>query len=129
MLLWGDGLLDSESKAVIFTRLGWQNPQQTFPRGEVTKVGYRVIADTLQRVWWRYPDTPVGQDGVITPLLDDVEKINMTFYQQGEWSEEWNTELALPKAVTFTITLRDYGDIERVYLTAGKVLEKAQDES
>ena len=39
LLVFQEGLLDSESKGVLFARLGWQNPQQMFPRGEVSKVG------------------------------------------------------------------------------------------
>ncbi|MFC1236773.1 type II secretion system minor pseudopilin GspJ [Vibrio sp. F74] len=125
ILFWGDGLLDSDDKAVLFTRLGWQNPQQVFPRGEITKVGYRIVANRLERVWWRYPDTPVGQEGVITNLLNDVEKIDMQFYKEGGWSESWDEALALPKALSITFTLQDYGNIERVYLTAGERLQVA----
>ena len=32
-------LLDSESQGILFVRLGWKNPQQAFPRGEIIKVG------------------------------------------------------------------------------------------
>ncbi|MGT0149785.1 type II secretion system minor pseudopilin GspJ [Vibrio metschnikovii] len=56
---WRDYLLDSDEKGVLFTRLGWHNPQQQFPRGEVLKVGYRLKDHVLERVWWRYPDTPL----------------------------------------------------------------------
>ncbi len=58
LIFWSDYLLDSDAKGLMFARVGWHNPQQQFPRGEVTKVGYRVKEETLQRVWWRYPDTP-----------------------------------------------------------------------
>jgi general secretion pathway protein J len=76
LLMVQDGLLDSESKGILFTRLGWQNPQQMFPRGEISKVGYRIREETLERVWWRYPDTPVGLQGEVMPLLDDVEALD-----------------------------------------------------
>lgn len=128
ILYWQEGLLESEDKAVLFTRLGWQNPQQVFPRGEITKVGYRLIANQLERVWWRYPDTPVGQEGVVTRLLDDVEKIEMQFYNEGVWSESWDESLALPEAMSITFTLKDYGDVERVYLTAGAGLKLTSQE-
>lgn len=123
ILFWQEGLIESENKAVLFTRLGWQNPQQVFPRGEITKVGYRIVADRLERVWWRYPDTPVGQEGVVTSLLDDVDKIEMQFYKEGGWSESWDESSTLPKALSITFTLKDYGDVERVYLTAGERLQ------
>lgn len=121
---WSDGLLESDSKAVLFTRLGWLNPQQSFPRGEVSKVGYRVVADKLERVWWRYPDTPVGQEGIVTPMLDKVVSIDLRFYSKGDWLETWDKGLSLPKAIAFTIELEDYGKIERIYLTAGDTLIK-----
>lgn len=101
----------------MFTRLGWHNPQQQFPRGEVTKVGYRIKEETLERVWWRYPDTPTGQEGVVTPLLEGIEAFSLEFYNGSSWLEEWQTDRALPQAVRLKLTLKDYGEIERVYLT------------
>jgi general secretion pathway protein J len=128
VLYWQEGLLDSDEKAILFTRLGWHNPQQMFPRGEITKVGYRVVAGRLERVWWRYPDTTVGQEGVVTPVLDNVESIDIRFYQDTGWVEQWDQPLALPKAVAVTFQLTDYDTIERVYLTAGESLQKASDD-
>lgn len=122
IIVWGEGVINSEDKGLMFTRLGWQNPQQMFPRGEVTKVGYRVIEGTLERVWWRYPDTAVSDEGVVTPLLEDVEKIEVKFYRKEGWSETWQQSLTLPKAIAFIVHLKDYGEIERVYLTAGDKL-------
>ncbi|MBY7668822.1 type II secretion system minor pseudopilin GspJ [Vibrio anguillarum] len=119
MLIWKEYLLDSDQKGVLFARLGWHNPQQQFPRGEVTKVGYRIKEGVLERIWWRYPDTPAGQEGIITPLLHDVESLSLRFYNQGQWSEEWSDALKIPQAVAVKLALKDYGEIERIYLTAG----------
>ncbi len=119
LIAWGDYVLDSDDKGVMFTRGGWHNPQQQFPRGEVTKVGYRVKDEVLQRVWWRYPDTPAGQEGVVTPLLTEIESLDMTFYDGKKWQKNWAKSKALPKAVTVTLVLKDYGEIKRVYLTSG----------
>ena len=117
LILMQEYLLDSDSIGVMFTRLGWHNPQQQFPRGEVTKVGYRIKEETLERVWWRYPDTPTGQEGVVTPLLEGIEAFSFEFYNGSSWLKEWQTDRALPKAVKLKLTLKDYGEIERVYLT------------
>ncbi|EMP3073305.1 type II secretion system minor pseudopilin GspJ [Vibrio alginolyticus] len=117
LIFWSDYLLDSDTKGLMFARLGWHNPQQQFPRGEVTKVGYRLKEETLQRVWWRYPDTPVGQQGTVTPLLTQVESFDMRFYDGKQWKKEWAEEKALPKAVSVVLTLKDYGEIVRTYLT------------
>lgn len=113
LIFWSDYLLDSDTKGLMFARLGWHNPQQQFPRGEVTKVGYRLKEETLQRVWWRYPDTPVGQQGTVTPLLTQVESFDMRFYDGKQWKKEWAEEKALPKAVSVVLTLKDYGEIAR----------------
>ena len=117
LVLMQEYLLDSDTVGVMFTRLGWHNPQQQFPRGEVTKVGYRIKEETLERVWWRYPDTPTGQEGVVTPLLEGIEAFSLEFYNGSSWLKEWQTDRALPKAVRLKLTLKDYGEIERVYLT------------
>lgn len=119
LLWWGEGLIDSDDRAVLFTRLGWQNPQNMFPRGEVVKVGYRIRSEVLERVWWRYPDTPTAQPAVVTPVLDGVEAMRMRFYRNGNWHSDWDTDDALPQAVELTLTLNDYGELVRVYLTGG----------
>ncbi|EKO3557936.1 type II secretion system minor pseudopilin GspJ [Vibrio metschnikovii] len=125
LVQWRDYLLDSDEKGVLFTRLGWHNPQQQFPRGEVLKVGYRLKDHVLERVWWRYPDTPVAQEPVIAPVLSEVESWSMRFYQRGEWSEQWESERRLPEAVSVRLILKDYGEIERVYLLTGASLGEA----
>ncbi|WP_319535938.1 type II secretion system minor pseudopilin GspJ [uncultured Vibrio sp.] len=117
LIFWSDYLLDSDAKGVMFARLGWHNPQQQFPRGEVTKVGYRLKGETLQRIWWRYPDTPVGQQGIVTPLLTQVEAFDIRFYDGEQWKSDWDSNDSLPKAVSVVLTLKDYGKITRTYLT------------
>lgn len=127
LIQWQDYLLDSDAKGVMFTRLGWHNPQQQFPRGEVSKVGYRIKDDQLERVWWRYVDTPAGQEGVVMPLLDGVESFEMRFYDGSQWSDNWQKNSSLPQAVTVSLELQDYGKIERIYLTTGGSLEGSEE--
>ncbi|MGL4223705.1 MAG: type II secretion system minor pseudopilin GspJ [Vibrio sp.] len=126
LLQWQASLLDSDQHGLLFTRLGWHNPQQQFPRGEVAKVGYRIYEQRLERIWWHYPDTPVGQSGLVTPLLTGVEDWQVQFYQQGEWRTEWSTKHALPEAVKVMLQLQDYGQLERIYLTGGATLNQAE---
>ncbi|MFM2588521.1 type II secretion system minor pseudopilin GspJ [Vibrio sp. TBV020] len=127
LIQWQDYLLDSDAKGIMFTRLGWHNPQQQFPRGEISKVGYRIKDEQLERVWWRYVDTPVGQEGVIMPLLDGVESFKMRFYDGSQWSDNWQNNYRLPTAVTVSLELKDYGKIERIYLTTGATLESGEE--
>ena len=122
-------LLDSESQGILFVRLGWKNPQQAFPRGEITKVGYRLVENTIERLWWRYPDTPVGQKPVVTPLIDGVEELKFEFYDGKKWVKIWDVKNQLPKATKVIITFKDYGDVERIYLTSGFKVEENSDQN
>lgn len=118
-LQWKSYLLDSDSQGVMFIRLGWPNPQQQFPRGNLTKVGYRLKEHVLERVWWQYPDTTINEPPVVMPLLTGVESWSMRFYFNEKWSDDWDEIDSLPKAVEVTLKLQDYGDITRIYLVAG----------
>ncbi|MBB1313341.1 MULTISPECIES: type II secretion system minor pseudopilin GspJ [Aliivibrio] len=120
-----DYLLDSESQGILFVRLGWKNPQEAFPRGEITKVGYRVVENKLERLWWRYPDTPVGQKPVVTPLIDGVEEIKFEFYDGKTWQKKWQKKNELPFAIKLLIVFKDYGDVDRIYLTSGYQLDES----
>lgn len=126
LIFWSDYLLDSDAKGVMFARLGWHNPQQQFPRGEVTKVGYRLKGGTLQRIWWRYPDTPVGQEGIVTPLLTQVESFDLRFYDGKQWQNSWDSSNTLPKAVSVVLMLKDYGKVTRTYLTPDGTLGESE---
>ena len=119
LIEWQDYLLDSDMKGVMFARSGWHNPAQQFPRGDVTKVGYRVKDSQLERVWWHYVDTPTGQQGLVMPLIDQVEAFEMRFFDGEQWSSRWDKSMVLPKAVQVSLTFSDYGKIERIYLTGG----------
>ncbi len=123
LLAWGQGLLESDTSGALFTRLGYDNPLSQLPRGEVTKVGYRVIDEKLERVWWRYPDTSVSEPAIERVLLSGVESFNLEFYDGNEWLEEWQVKYELPYAVRMTIELQQWGEIERLYLiTQGRVV-------
>ncbi len=123
LVFFGDNLIDSDSKGIVFSRMGWLNPQQQFPRGEVTKVGYRIQDDVLQRVWWRYPDTVAGDQMIVSPLLSRVTDFDVRFYNGKKWLSDWTVKYTLPQAVAITLTLEDYGQIRRVYLTPGSKLQ------
>lgn len=122
LLAWGPGILESELNGVMFTRLGYSNPMSQLPRGEVTKVGYRVKDQALQRVWWRYPDTSVSEPAIERTLLKNVESFELQFYNGSEWLNEWAVKYELPYAVKMTLELEKWGTIERLYLvTQGRV--------
>ncbi len=122
-LLWmQDGLLSSDSVGILFTRHGWINPQMQFPRGDIIKVGYRLTGERLERVWWRYPDTVAGDNGIVRPLLTQVESIAFRLYFHHQWVDRWEDKGVLPEAISVKLTLKDYGEIERIYLVSGSEL-------
>ncbi|MGF1738866.1 type II secretion system minor pseudopilin GspJ [Photobacterium satsumensis] len=121
-------LLDSSSYGILFTRSGWQNPQQMFPRGENVKVGYRIVDEQLERVWFRYPDSVVGTEALVRAILPGVEEMSFRFYSDKKWLETWDKPAALPEGVMIKLTLEDYGDIERVYMLPTSALEAGDDE-
>ncbi|MGB2078497.1 MAG: type II secretion system minor pseudopilin GspJ, partial [Vibrio sp.] len=114
-LLHGTQVIDSDKEGILFIRLGWMNPEQAFPRGEVLKVGYRLRNDVLERVWWRYPDTPSGEPALVRPILDKVTDLSFRFYNGSTWVNEWQEQGILPLAIEVNLNLEDYGDIKRVY--------------
>lgn len=120
-------LLDSSSYGILFTRTGWQNPQQMFPRGENVKVGYRVVDEQLERVWFRYPDSVVGSEALVRPILPNVEEISFRFYSDKKWLETWDRPAELPEGVMIKLKLGDFGDIERVYILPTSGLEASND--
>lgn len=128
LLLSGEYLLDSSSQGIMFTRTGWQNPQQMFPRGENVRVGYRIVEDTLERVWFRYPDTVVGSEPLIRQVLAKVTKLSFRFYSKQKWQEEWAQAAALPEGIMIQLTLEDFGEIERVYMLPTSALSATEQE-
>ncbi|RJX72468.1 type II secretion system protein GspJ [Vibrio sinensis] len=129
LIHWQDYLLDSDARGVMFARTGWHNPQQQFPRGEVTKVGYRIKDGVLERLWWRYVDTPAGQEPIVMPLIDGVEEFDMRFFDDKSWQMTWDKPGKLPAGVSVRLKLKDFGDIERIYLTGGGALVGAKGEN
>ncbi|WP_087023285.1 type II secretion system minor pseudopilin GspJ [Thaumasiovibrio subtropicus] len=123
LILAGEYLIDSSSNGIMFTRGGWQNPNAMFSRGEVVRVGYRIIEDTLERVYFRYPDSVVGEEPLVTPLLQQVTEVKFAFYQGDDWSANLSEGGSLPEGVRVTLTLEDYGEIERIYVLPKSVVQ------
>lgn len=122
LMLWQQGLLESEGRGLLFARLGWLNPQNQFPRGEVAKIGYRLQVGKLERLWWRYPDTSVGEPPVVLPIFTKVEAFDLRFYNGESWSNEWQTDMTLPLAVEVKIRFEDFDEVNRIYLTPAGTL-------
>lgn len=87
-----------------------------------------MVDDTLERVWFRYPDTVVGTDALVRPILTGVEKLAFRFYSDKKWSDRWDKAATLPQGVMVQLTLEDYGEIERVYMLPTSVLTAEKEE-
>ena len=82
LLLAGDGVIESEDEGIAFTRLGWRNPAQMFPRGTVQAVGYRLVEERLERLHYLYPDQESGTEPQITVLLRDVQGLKFEYFDK-----------------------------------------------
>ena len=118
----GEYLLDSSSEGIMFVRGGWQNPQAMFPRGDITRVGYRIIDDKLERLWFRYPDTVVGAKPLVRVLLTGVTDLKFEFYYDKQWHHKWDKANSLPAGIKVMMTLKNLGEIERIYLLPASAL-------
>lgn len=121
-------LLDSSSAGIMFIRIGWQNPESMFPRGDVTRVGYLIVDDNLERVWFRYPDTVVGEKPLVKMLLKGVTKLTFEFYYDKKWHDKWDRSNAVPEGIKVIMTLKDLGDIERIYIVPSSALPKESEQ-
>lgn len=118
MLLAGDGVIDSQDHGIAFTRLGWRNPAQMFPRGTVQAVGYRLVDNRLERLHYLYPDQESGTEPQVTALLDDVEALKFEFFAQKKWQQSWQKN-TLPQGIAVIIELKSYGELRWQFLAAG----------
>ncbi len=106
-------------------RAGRGNPLN-LPRTELARVGYRFEEEVLWRDLWIDPGNVEAEPTTSTKILDDIEEIevHMLPWTANEvsingrgWSEKWPVPKAedLPAAVRIRITLKDRGEITRMF--------------
>ena len=122
------GYFDSDGGVLAFVRSGFDNPGYMMPRSELQPVVYRLWDGNLQRVTQTFVNGRSADPSVQT-LLENVNELSFRFYrsdtasnanqgvEQG-WSDSWETEGDLPKAVEVTIRSENFGTIRRVFLIA-----------
>lgn len=115
LLLAGDGVIDSDDQGIAFTRLGWRNPAQMFPRGTVQAVGYRLVENRLERLHYLYPDQQSGTEPQITVLLPDVQQLKFEYFSKNKWQTKWDNP-GIPQGIAFIITLKSYGELRWQFL-------------
>ena len=113
--------------ALEFSRGGWSNPGG-FPRGSVLRVAYSWEDDKLVRIHWPVMDRTLSTPAVRTELLDDVDSVEVRFLDSaGQWQTEWppvnlngpQALIARPRAVEFTLVLKDFGRVWRLVEISG----------
>jgi general secretion pathway protein J len=113
--------------ALEFSRGGWANPGG-FPRGTVLRVAYNFEDDKLVRYHWPVMDRTTGTPPVRTQLLDGVTDVEVRYLDgTGMWQLDWppvgmtgpQRLISRPRAVEFSIELKDFGRVTRLVETTG----------
>ncbi|WP_406665674.1 type II secretion system minor pseudopilin GspJ [Gallaecimonas sp. GXIMD1310] len=118
VLKGGYQLLGGDGDAVIFTRRGWQNPGAILPRSEVQLASYHLKDHQLIKQYYFYPDPEVGREPQTMVLLTKVSAFTVRYFDGKSWLKSWSAG-TLPVAISLTVTLKDYGKIERRFAIAG----------
>jgi len=112
----GKFMFDSDDSGIAFTRSGWRNPLSQLPRSSLQRVIYRVKDAHLERLSYVYLDPAVGEEPKRKLILENVEAMTFEFYYEKKWAETWTNKTALPDGVKIMLTLKRFGDIERLFL-------------
>ncbi|QSX41021.1 type II secretion system minor pseudopilin GspJ [Shewanella cyperi] len=111
----GKDMLDSDSEALVFYRIGWLNPDGKLPRGSLQSVAYVVKEGRLERWYYPYPEPEFGAEPLKTVLLDKVLEVQYAFYHDGAWQRKIEAT-ALPEAIAMEVDLEGFGKIQRKFL-------------
>ncbi len=108
--------------ALELTHGGWSNPV-SLPRGTLQRSAYRLEDDELVRYYWTVLDRTLSNEPIAVTILDGVESILFRYLlDSGDWIDQWPPPSApgplgfrqRPRAVEFTLTLQDAGEIRRI---------------
>lgn len=123
--------LMSVENGVALTRLGWANPFDLRHRSQMQRVEYRLLDNTLHRLYWPALDNQPGAEPVSTTLLEEVDSFVVRYLFRsatGEWQwlEQW-PDISLqgsppllipfPQSVEVEITFSDGSILHRYFRT------------
>ena len=111
----GNDILDSESEALVFYRLGWLNPDGLLPRGSLQSVAYVVNEGRLERWYFPYPEPEFGAEPIKTVVIDKVLSVEYSFFMDDKWERKVEAT-KLPKAIAMEIEIEGLGKIQRKFL-------------
>lgn len=112
-----EGISD-EVNEVLFVRHGWSNPGLLIPRGDLQKVGYRLIENKLERIHYNYVDSDFGEEPKVRVLLNDVSELSFEFYYESSW-QKTPLNTGLPQGIAITVTSEHFGSMRRQFLVSG----------
>jgi len=111
---------------VCLSRDGWRNPFWRQPRGTLQRVRYRLEDEAIVREYWTAMDVTLSNEPRRETLLDGVTEFRVEYLDsQGEVQSSWPPGAAglvdgqLPRGVSITIELADWGEIVRTLEVAG----------
>lgn len=122
--LIGDELADYR---LSLTRGGRQIPKRV-TKSKLQRVSYLLEDEILYRVSWPVLDQAQDTEPRRTEILNEVENVEVRFLgADDEWENSWDSAatpigqqgaaaIGLPRAVAVRITLKDYGEINRMFL-------------
>jgi general secretion pathway protein J len=122
--LIGDELADYR---LTLTRGGRHVPKR-IARSTLQRVGYLMEDEVLYRVSWPVLDQAQDTEPRKTRLLENVESFEIRFLKNdGEWETSWDSvgtpaqvpgavAIGIPRAVAINITLKDFGEINRIFI-------------
>lgn len=111
----GNDILDSESEALVFYRLGWLNPDGLLPRGSLQSVAYVMHEGRLERWYFPYPEPEFGAEPIKTVVIDKVLSVEYSFFMDDKWERKVEAT-KLPKAIAMEIEIEGLGKIQRKFL-------------
>lgn len=125
----GADILDSESEALVFYRIGWLNPDGLLPRGSLQSVAYVVQEGRLERWYFPYPEPEFGAEPIKSVIIDKVLSVEYSFFMEDKWERKVDAT-KLPKAIAIEIELEGLGKIQRKFILplGATAPEKSDDE-
>ena len=111
----GENVLESDDDGIVFTRKGWRNPAQMFPRSNLQGVGYRVVDGKLERLHYLYPDQGAGTEPQVTTLIEGVIGFKLEYFDAKKWQKQWQKP-TLPQGIALNITTEALGVVRWQFL-------------
>ena len=113
---------------VEFTRNGRRNPAK-LKRSNFLRIAYQLEDEKLSRLFWPQLDRAPAMEPYENMLIDQVERVELRYRDDAEaWHTQWpplnpqqqngGTPPQLV-AIEFTLELKDWGEITRLYQVGG----------